>query len=88
MATKKDTIYIARETFTTVLADGTEHVVTRGVTRVRHGHELLKGREQMFEELDVHYDVEDASADPGRKRGEDDAEPAKSSTTRSSSRKS
>ncbi len=63
-------VYVANETI---------HVQTKtGVVtiykgqRVREGHEYLKGREQFFSEPglgDVMYDVEDATAAPGRKRG-------------------
>jgi len=44
---------------------------TKGITRVRAGHPLLKGRESLFDPIDdhVHYDVEQATAAPGEKRG-------------------
>lgn len=61
-------IFMAAESFTTTL-DGVPTVVIADVTRVREGHPLLAGREHMFRELDVHYDVEDASDAPGSKRG-------------------
>jgi len=70
MARKRgDTIYVAKESFVTVLRDGEEVVVTAGVTRVREGHELLAGREHLFEELTIQYDVEQATAAPGERRG-------------------
>ena len=61
----------------------------RGVTRVRAGHPLLKGREYLFEPVDltVHYDIEEATAAPGEKRGERDHpekhEPEKSTPQKS-----
>lgn len=65
-----DRIFVAKENFTTELADGTPVVVRAGIDRVREGHELLQGREMFFEELTVQYDVEDATAEPGRTRGQ------------------
>ena len=41
-----------------------------GVTRVREGHALLEGRSELFRELDIHYEVEDA-----RKAPQDDPKP-------------
>lgn len=63
------TIYIARATFTTML-DGREVTIRAGIDRVRAGHPLLKGRESMFEPLTVQYDIEQASAAPGERRGD------------------
>jgi hypothetical protein len=65
-----DEILVAKETFTTEL-DGSPVVVQKGRTRVRAGHPLTEGREELFEpvELEVHYDVEQATAAPGEKRG-------------------
>lgn len=64
-------ILVARETFTAEL-DGSPVIVHKGVTRVREGHPLLKGREDLFELVDdtVHYDIEQATAAPGEKRGQ------------------
>jgi len=59
-------IFVARESFATEL-DGVPISVFGGVTRVRAGHPLLKGREQMFEPITVHYDVDDQ---PSPARGE------------------
>lgn len=61
-------IYVAKQSFTTEL-DGVPISVFGGVTRVRAGHQLLKGREDLFEPLKVHYDVEAATAAPGETRG-------------------
>lgn len=61
-------IYVAKESFATEL-DGQPVIVQKGVTRVRAGHPLLKGRATLFEPLTVHYDVEQATAKPGEARG-------------------
>lgn len=63
-----DGIYVARETFTCDI-DGEIFTVRRGVTRVRGGHQLVKLNPQFFEPVDAHYDVEQATAAPGEKRG-------------------
>jgi len=79
MATLEDSpsgIYVAKESFS-ALVDGEQVIVSKGITRVRVGHPLLKGREQWFEPLTVQYDVkqptpkapvEQATAAPGEKR--------------------
>ena len=56
-------IYIARSSG---LADydGGQVYIQAGVTRVREGHPLLKGRESIFEEIEVQYEVEDARSAP------------------------
>lgn len=61
-------IYVATESFTVTLPNGVEHYIGAGKTRVREGHPLLKGREMYFKELDVQYDVEQATKAPGEKR--------------------
>jgi hypothetical protein len=63
-------IYVATDNFATELSDGTPVIVQQGITRVREGHELLQGRESMFEEMKIDYDVEQATAEPGERRGE------------------
>lgn len=74
MAARKTTsdgggeIFVARQSFTTEL-DGVPISVYGGQTRVRAGHPLLKGREELFEPLKVHYDIEAATAGPGETRG-------------------
>ncbi len=62
-------VYIAKESFAAEI-DGVPVVVRKGVTRVRAGHPLLAGREQMFEPADAHadFDVEAATAAPGERR--------------------
>lgn len=68
MASKSD-IYICKENAMVPL-DGVPTLFTKGQTRVRAGHELLKLYPELFEPITVHYDVEeDTSArmrDTGR----------------------
>jgi hypothetical protein len=51
-------IYVAKSSALIQLGDGNNVVIKGGITRVREGHPLLDGRENMFEEIGVHYDVE------------------------------
>lgn len=69
-ATKSD-VYIATQSGVAEI-DGETCVFVRGKTRVRAGHALLLAVPDYFEPAGehVHYDVEDASAEPGKKRGE------------------
>ncbi len=63
------TIYIARESFSVQIGADTYNV-TAGTTRVRAGHILLAGdRAKLFEPITADYEIEDASAAPGQKRG-------------------
>ncbi len=64
-------IYVAKETGAVEL-DGSPVMIQKGHTRVRQGHQLLKRYPEMFEPIDlfVHYDVEQATAAPGEKRGQ------------------
>jgi hypothetical protein len=66
----KSDVYVARDSGSAEV-NGEVLTFTKGVTRVRAGHPLLKGRESLFEPIDetVHYDVEQATAAPGEKRG-------------------
>lgn len=61
-------IYVASTDGLCMLADGSTVMLKSGVTRVREGHPLLKGREGMFRELDVHYDLEDTRSAPEEKK--------------------
>lgn len=49
-----------------LLFDGSRVNIRKGVTTVREGHPLLRGREHMFEPITVTYDVpiEAAAARP------------------------
>jgi hypothetical protein len=72
-------IFIANTSFATHL-DGARVVVRKGVTRVRSGHSLVTSYPDYFdavEDAPVHLDVpvsapdvEQATATPGKKRGE------------------
>lgn len=66
----KSDVYVAKESGSAEV-NGETLTFTRGITRVRAGHPLLKGRESLFAPVDdtVHYDVEQATAAPGEKRG-------------------
>jgi len=64
-------VYVATETFTCEL-DGQTFTCIKDQTRVRAGHPLLAANGQYFREAAerVQYDVEDATAEPGRRRAE------------------
>ena len=67
--TKQPDLYVAKEEFHVEL-DGERLFVHKG-ERVRAGHQLLRVYGDYFEPIDtkVHYDVEQATAAPGEKRG-------------------
>lgn len=70
MAQKSSGIYVATTSFACEI-DGYPVNVSHG-ERVREGHDLLRLYPQAFEPLEagrVHYDVEQATAAPGEKRG-------------------
>lgn len=48
--------------------DGVVVVMTPGRTLIREGHVLLSRFPDMFEPVRVEYDVEEATAVPGRRR--------------------
>lgn len=66
----KSDIQVAKDSFSATI-DGVPYAVNKG-ERVREGHPLLKGREALFEPVDlkVHYDIEQATAAPGERRGQ------------------
>jgi hypothetical protein len=70
---KKDQLYVAKESGT-IEIDGLPHFFEKGKTRVREGHPITKveGFENLFEPADasVAYDVEQATAAPGERRGQ------------------
>lgn len=68
-AKSKGDIYVAIESGT-VEIKGQSYPFTKGITRVRAGHVLLKDHGVFFEPISehVHYDVEQATAAPGKKR--------------------
>lgn len=67
--TKQPDLYVARQSFWCEL-DGVMTFIAQG-ERVRAGHELLRIQGEHFEPADTHirYDVEQATAAPGEKRG-------------------
>lgn len=69
-ANRTSDIWVATETFACQI-DGEQVIVHQGETRVRVGHPLLDRYEGYFEPVnsDVHFDIEEATAEPGRKRG-------------------
>jgi len=50
--------------------EGADVMITKDLTRVRAGHPITKGREHLFKPVDAHYDIEQATAAPGERRGE------------------
>lgn len=67
---RRDAVWVAKETFACEV-DGEQITVFAGTTRVREGHPLLDIYRGSFEstDTDVHFDVEQATAAPGEKRG-------------------
>ena len=63
-------IYVAKESFACDV-DGENYQFHKGRTRVRASHPAVKANPDYFEpvELEVHYDVEQATAAPGERRG-------------------
>lgn len=62
-------LLVATKTFW-AFHDGKRTLVTKGKTRVRADHPLVKGREHKFKDADSQFDdVEDTMARPGRRRG-------------------
>jgi len=70
MPAKGRAVYVANQTFVADV-DGVPQTFKRGVTLVREGHSVMKGREQYFDLRKdvVHWEVEAATAAPGEKRG-------------------
>lgn len=66
--TNTGTIYVAKSSFS-IEIDGATMPIQAGVTRVREGHWLLRHHPEYFEPMSVHYEIEDTSAKPGKKRG-------------------
>lgn len=62
-------MYVARETFF-ALIDGQRVMVKKGRDLVRAGHVLLEKYPDKFKPAPVRFDVEQATAAPGEKRGE------------------
>jgi hypothetical protein len=69
---KRGTVLIAIESGKMQLKDGKEFLFIKGRTRIRAGSEPAELNPQFFSEADVEFDIEDATREPGRKRGERD----------------
>jgi hypothetical protein len=69
-----DDILVASESFSGEMADGTAFAAQNGVTRVRASHPAVKRWPDYFKPIDVHYDVEQATAAPGERRAPTPAE--------------
>ena len=60
-------VFICSESFVANV-DGVDKVFTAGSSRVREGHPILERHGRFFRLIDVHYDVERATAAPGELR--------------------
>jgi hypothetical protein len=60
-------IYTPKESFVASV-DGIDTALVRNRDYVREGHELLRRFPDMFEEMRVTYEVEQATAAPGERR--------------------
>lgn len=69
MARSTGQIYVAKDSGVASVPEYGEIVFTKGVTRIREGHPILKQLAPYFEPLTVQYDIEDTTAAPGDKRG-------------------
>lgn len=63
----KNDILVAKRSGVIVL-DGRRYVVQAGRTHVRASHPIVAANPHMFGPITVDYDVEEATATPGRKR--------------------
>jgi hypothetical protein len=70
MANSRGRILIATESGSGTLDDGTPVEFRKGITRVREGHPVAEKWPEFFKPIEVHYELEDATKDPGVKRGE------------------
>lgn len=64
-----DDILVAAESFSGELADGTAFAARRDETRIRASHPAAARWPDYFRPINVHYDVEQATAAPAEKRG-------------------
>ena len=64
----KAEIYVARSTGI-IRVKGELYTYIAGRTRLRAGHPLLKALPDKFEPLSLDYDLEQATAAPGERRG-------------------
>ncbi len=70
-ASRKSEVWVASETVQVQLADGSSEFLYEGITRAREGAAILSEHRGYFKPVDdgVHFDVEQATASPGEKRG-------------------
>lgn len=68
-AKKPDPVIFVARSSGVVMIDGQIHRYVQGQTRVRAGHPLLKARPDKFVPLKLDYDIEQATAAPGERRG-------------------
>lgn len=70
-AGREGAVFVANTTFACDL-DGSPEVVHAGKTRVRAGHPLLTRYRSYFDPVEsgVQFDVEQATAAPGERRGQ------------------
>ena len=66
--TKEATVYVARSSGV-IKIDGETYRYNAGQTRVRVGHPLLRVIPDKFAPMKVDYEVEQATAAPGERRG-------------------
>jgi hypothetical protein len=74
-------VLVAKESFSTELSNGQPVVVQEGVTRVAADSELPKRFPHLFKEIEanLHFGVEEMTAEPGRSRGRTDRTPVEAS---------
>ena len=65
--TKEPTIYVANSSGV-IKVDGEVYRYSKGQTRIRAGHPILRAIPDKFAPLALDYDVEQATAAPGEKR--------------------
>ena len=69
MAKTNGRILVAVESGSGVLDNGAPVEFRRGITRVREGHPVALKWPEFFKPIDVHYELEDTTANPGEQRG-------------------
>jgi len=67
MSTSGRKIYAPKEDFVAPYG-GADVTFSRGRTLVREGHPILGSFGHLFEEVNVEFDVEEATAEPGKRR--------------------
>lgn len=70
MASKRDEIYVAIESFSWEPEPGKSDAFHKGLSRVRGDHPVLRANPMYFQLVDANVGVEAATAAPGEKRGQ------------------